>query len=119
MKVVFMFFGNISEIDASELMNWSSDDSKEIRIIDVREPMEIAQGTIPGALPMPMSTLGNRLHEIEKDRPVVFICRSGARSGQVVAHLVQNGFEDVHNLRGGVISWARSGFDFAAAAESI
>ncbi|OOZ39344.1 hypothetical protein BOW53_11860 [Solemya pervernicosa gill symbiont] len=112
-----MFF-NISEIDATELANWSGDEAKNIRIIDVRESMEIAQGTIPGAEAMPMSTLGNRLGEIDQERTTVFICRSGARSGQVVSHLAQHGFENVHNLKGGVIGWSRSGFDFVQIAQT-
>lgn len=108
-----MFFANVKEIDARELAEWINDDGRTFRIIDVREPMEIAQGSIPGAEAMPMSSLGNRLSELEQDEQVVFICRSGARSGQVVAYLAQNGFENVYNLRGGVIGWAQSGFDFA------
>lgn len=108
-----MFFSSVKEIDAKELAAWKSDEARSFRIIDVREPMEIAQGSIPGAEPMPMSTLGNRLSEIAKDEELVFICRSGARSGQVVAYLAQNGFENVYNLRGGVMGWAQNGFDFA------
>ena len=108
-----MFFMNVKEVDARELAEWISDESRKFRIIDVREPMEIAQGSIPGAVPMPMSTLGNRLSEIGQDEQLVFICRSGARSGQVVSYLAQNGFENVYNLRGGVIGWAQNGFGFA------
>lgn len=108
-----MFFTNVKEIDAKELATWIEDKAKDFRIIDVREPMEIAQGSIPGAEPMPISTLGNRIAEIGQDKEVVFICRSGARSGQVCAYLAQNGYENVYNLRGGVIGWAQNGFDFA------
>lgn len=111
--VGFMFFTNIKEIDARELAEWMSDESRTFRIIDVREAMEIAQGSIPGAEAMPMSTLGNRLGEIDRDEHLVFICRSGARSGQVVSYLAQNGFENAYNLRGGVIAWAQNGFEFA------
>jgi rhodanese-related sulfurtransferase len=108
-----MFFSNVKEIDAKELAAWMEDTSKAFRIIDVREPMEIAQGSIPGAEPMPLSSLGNRLGEIQSDQQVVFICRSGARSGQVCAYLSQNGFDHVYNLRGGVLGWAQNGFEFA------
>lgn len=108
-----MFFTNVKEIDARELAAWIEEKGKEFRIIDVREPMEIAQGSIPGAEAMPMSSLGNRIAEIGQDKEVVFICRSGARSGQVCAYLAQNGYENVYNLRGGVIGWAQSGFGFA------
>lgn len=108
-----MFFMNVKEIDARELAAWIEDASRDVRIIDVREPMEIAQGSIPGAEPMPMSTLGNRIAEIGQEKDVVFVCRSGARSGQVCAYLAQNGYENVYNLRGGVMGWAQNGFQFA------
>ncbi|MCW8957536.1 MAG: rhodanese-like domain-containing protein [Gammaproteobacteria bacterium] len=108
-----MFFANVKEIDARDLSEWISDEGRTFRIIDVREPMEIAQGSIPGAEAMPMSSLGSRLSEFDQQEEVVFICRSGARSGQVVAYLAQNGFENVYNLRGGVIGWAQNGLEFA------
>ena len=108
-----MFFANINEIDAATLAEWMNESSRAFRIIDVREQMEIAQGSIPGAEPMPMSSLGSRLQELKQDEEIVFICRSGARSGQVVAHLAQNGFDNVYNLRGGVLGWAQGGFEFA------
>ncbi len=108
-----MFFSNIKEIDAATLAEWLKSQSKAFRIIDVREQMEIAQGSIPGAEPMPMSSLGSRLPELKQEEELVFICRSGARSGQVVAYLAQNGFENVYNLRGGVLGWAQNGFEFA------
>ncbi len=111
-----MFFSNVKEIDAQELSQWMSDESKQFRIIDVREPMEIAQGSIPGAEAMPMSVLGSRLAELGQDEQLVFICRSGARSGQVCAYLAQNGFENAFNLRGGVIGWAQNGFEFVQVA---
>lgn len=108
-----MSFISINEISAPELDGWMKDESKDFRMIDVREMMEIAQGSIEGAEPMPMSMLGNHIQEIEKDRPVVFICRSGARSGQVCAYLTQHGYENVYNLSGGVISWNQHGLPFS------
>ncbi len=108
-----MLFSNIKEIDSKELANWIADESRQFRIIDVREPMEIAQGSIPGAEAMPLSSLGNRISELDNQQQVVFICRSGARSGQVCAYLAQNGYDNVYNLRGGVMGWAQNGFEFA------
>ncbi|GAB6040064.1 rhodanese-like domain-containing protein [Endothiovibrio diazotrophicus] len=105
-----MFSLPIQEIDATELKQWIEAKGEQFRIIDVREAMEHAQGTIPNAELMPLSTLGHRIQEIERDREVVFICRSGARSGQVCAYLANMGYEKVYNLRGGMIGWVRSGF---------
>ncbi|MEJ2061490.1 MAG: rhodanese-like domain-containing protein [Gammaproteobacteria bacterium] len=112
-----MFGPNFKEIDARELAGWLADENRDFRMIDVREPQELMQGSIPGVEAMPLSSLGNRLGEIDRERPVVFICRSGARSGQVCAYLAQNGYENVINLRGGVIGWAQSGFQFEAVSQ--
>ena len=65
-----MFFTNVKEIDAKELAAWMEDKSREFRIIDVREQMEIAQGSIPGAEPMPMSALSSRIGEIGQDKDI-------------------------------------------------
>ncbi len=77
-------------------------------LIDVREPEEHAQARIRGSVLMPMSELRQRLREIPRDREVIFYCRSGNRSGQVVEYLSdQLGYENVINLAGGIIAWYR------------
>ncbi|WP_455217855.1 rhodanese-like domain-containing protein [Kaarinaea lacus] len=101
-----MYF-NIKEIEAPELAKRLIGDKP--RMIDVREINEIAAGTVPGAEPMPMASIPARMHELSRDEEVVFICRSGARSAQVCMFLQQQGFENVINLRGGMMSWTRSG----------
>lgn len=76
-------------------------------LIDIRTPAEVAQGIIPGARFLPMHLIPLRLTEIPKDRDVVLYCRSGARSYQACSYLMQQGYERVINLRGGIIAWAR------------
>jgi len=100
----------IKEIEAPQLAQMM-DENEDLLIIDVREMHEINRGTIKGAIPMPMATVPLRLNEIPRDRDVVFICRSGARSGQVCMFLGQHGFDNAINLRGGMIGWVRSGFE--------
>jgi rhodanese-related sulfurtransferase len=100
----------IKEVDSPQLMS-KIDDNDELVIIDVREMHEISRGTIQGAIAMPMATVPLRMNEIPKDKEVVFICRSGARSGQVCMFLGQHDYDNVINLRGGMIGWVRSGFE--------
>lgn len=100
----------IKEVDSPQLMS-KIDDNEELVIIDVREMHEISRGTIQGAIAMPMATVPVRINEIPKDKEVVFICRSGARSGQVCMFLGQHGYDNVINLRGGMIGWVRSGYE--------
>jgi len=100
---------NIKEIDASALANWYDEKAEGFRVIDVREMNEIVAGTVPGADPMPMATVPLRMDELEKDKDLVVVCRSGARSAQVCMYLQQQGYERVFNLQGGMIAWASSG----------
>jgi rhodanese-related sulfurtransferase len=72
--------------------------------LDVREPYEWQEGRIRDALHIPLAELGRRLHELPNGRPIVAVCRSGSRSGSVVAPLRQLGY-DVVNLAGGLLAW--------------
>ncbi|MBL1274821.1 MAG: rhodanese-like domain-containing protein [Ectothiorhodospiraceae bacterium] len=101
-------FGNIKEIDAPELASWVDDESQPLRVIDVREIREIQQGTMPGAEPLPLATLPLNLGNFKPDEKLVIICRSGARSAQACMFLQEQGFENVYNLRGGMIGWAHN-----------
>ncbi|GIE96527.1 sulfurtransferase [Paractinoplanes rishiriensis] len=80
-------------------------------LIDVREPDEWAAGHAPGAHHLPMMEIPARMSEVPTDREVVVVCRSGGRSGQVVAYLMGNGWDNVHNLDGGMQSWQAVGRD--------
>ena len=102
-------YRNIKEVDASELAQRLHAQSDDIHVIDVREMNEYTAGTMPGAKAIPMATVPVRMNELEQDKELVVICRSGARSAQVCMFLQQQGFENVFNLRGGLMSWARSG----------
>lgn len=84
------------------------DQKNELQIVDVREPHEWAGGHIDGAHHIPMNDVPNRLAEIDRDRPVVTVCRSGNRSGQVAAYLAKAGFT-AYNMDGGMATWQRQG----------
>jgi rhodanese-related sulfurtransferase len=99
----------INEID-SESLRKRLTDGEDLLLVDIRTPAEIAQGAIPDALLMPMHLIPLRLSELPKEREIVVYCRSGARSYQACAYLMQQGYERTLNLRGGIIAWARHGF---------
>jgi rhodanese-related sulfurtransferase len=80
-------------------------------LLDVREPNEFADVRVPGSLLVPMSQLGSRLDEIPKDRPVLVMCAMGSRSQQVAGYLLQQGWEDVGNVAGGITTWERMGLE--------
>jgi rhodanese-related sulfurtransferase len=75
------------------------------QLVDVREPHEVALGTLPGARNIPLGELPVRLDELDPDRPVVLLCRSGARSTQAAELLTAEGFGDVVNLAGGMLAY--------------
>jgi rhodanese-related sulfurtransferase len=105
-----MFGMNVKEIDAIELNKWVSSPDSNFRVIDVRQMEEIAQGTVPKAEALPLSTLPTRLNEFSPEEKLVMVCRSGARSAQACMFMQQQGFSNVYNLRGGMMSWVQSGF---------
>lgn len=78
-------------------------------ILDVREDKEYQSGHIMGSIHIPLSSLSSRVSELKKykDNNVVLGCRSGSRSGRACGILKKNGFEKVHNLRGGVLAWEK------------
>ena len=71
------------------------------KIVDVRSPAEFADGAYPGAINIPLPLLPLRMKELEpRETPIVLYCASGARSGQGMRFLRQNGFTDVINAGG-------------------
>lgn len=73
------------------------------QLIDVREPDEVAGGTLPGAINIPLGELPDRVDELDPTRTVVLLCRSGARSAMAAEFLTSRGFDDVVNLAGGML----------------
>jgi len=78
-------------------------------LVDVREPNEFAAFRAEGAALLPLSTFLLRYRELPRDRPLLMICQTGARSGQATAFLLANGWTDVVNVSGGTLAWERAG----------
>lgn len=76
-------------------------------ILDVRSMKEFNDGHIVNAVNIPLNGLGSNLKQMEKHRnkPIVMVCRSGSRSGSACSMMRKNGFENVKNLRGGMLAW--------------
>jgi len=78
-------------------------------LVDVREPNEFAGSRADGAVLLPLSNFLLRYRELPRDRPLLMICQTGARSGQATAFLLANGWSDVVNVAGGTLAWERAG----------
>ena len=76
-------------------------------LVDVRELFEREIVDLPqhGQLSIPTGEFIERMGELDSAKEVVVYCRSGGRSEQVARYLMQNGFEQVLNLRGGILGW--------------
>lgn len=76
-------------------------------VVDVRSMAEFKDGHIVNAINIPLNGFDNNLKQLEKyrDRPIVAVCRSGSRSGAACNMLRKHGFDNVKNLRGGILAW--------------
>lgn len=74
--------------------------TNEVRI-DVRTPTEFAEGSLPGAINLPLDQLRDHLAELDPTRPAVTFCKIGQRGYVAQRILLQRGFRSVMNLKGG------------------
>ncbi|MFT6372442.1 MAG: rhodanese-related sulfurtransferase [Gammaproteobacteria bacterium] len=99
----------IKEISVSELSQLI-ESKNNFKLIDIRTPVEIKRGVIPGAktLPMHLVPLNLNYFSTTQERVVIY-CRTGSRSAQVCRFLDKQGLTNACSLRGGVVKWASSG----------
>jgi rhodanese-related sulfurtransferase len=92
---------------------------RQVQIIDVREPEEFngPLGHVPGATLIPLGTLVDKQALLERQKPVVVVCRSGARSAQATLMLGKAGFDKVANLSGGMLRWRAQRFQVEGGAD--
>jgi rhodanese-related sulfurtransferase len=101
---------SINEVTPTEAMELLDGDAV---LIDVRQESEWDLGHAPMATLIPLAELPDHLEELPRDRVVVCVCRSGARSLRAATFLQENGY-DVRNLTGGMIAWATEDLPFVS-----
>ena len=99
---------NVKDIGVQDLSEWMQDEARDVHVVDVRTPQEVMAGSIAGAQPIPLHLIPLRIQDLPKDRDVVFVCRTGARSAQATAFVAGRGMDNAHNLRGGLVDWVRN-----------
>ena len=87
----------------------------ELQLVDVREPAELAAVRIGGAIHIPLGQLSSRLDELDRGRPVAFLCASGTRSAMATRTGAKAGL-NARNVQGGIKAWARAGLPLSTAA---
>jgi sulfur dioxygenase len=104
-------FAGVWEIDPHGLEEVTGEHEGTVQILDVREPAEFTGplGHIAGAVLIPLGELAGRAGELERERPIVTVCRAGGRSAQATVILQKAGFQEVANLTGGMLRWRAEG----------
>ena len=93
------------QLSVKDLHEWLKS-GKDFQLIDVREPYEYEIANL-GAILIPKGEILRHLDEIDRTKDVVFLCRSGKRSQDVIDLLrAEEGFTNLYNLRGGILAWA-------------
>jgi sulfur dioxygenase len=90
---------------------WVEEHTKDLQVLDVREPDEFCGplGHIVGAQLVPLGKLADEIAHIDRDIPIVTVCRAGGRSAQATVLLRRAGFAKVANLAGGMLRWRAQG----------
>jgi rhodanese-related sulfurtransferase len=94
----------MNEITVQELKE-KLDKGEDFQLIDVREDFEYETSNL-GGQSIPLGGILIEADKISKDKPVVVMCRSGKRSAAAIMQLEQQGFNNLSNLRGGILAWA-------------
>jgi rhodanese-related sulfurtransferase len=79
-----------------------------VQLVDVREPYEWEAGRIAGARHIELERLVSEADSLDRERPVLFYCRVGSRSGMAAEAFRRAGY-DAHSIDGGLVEWDRRG----------
>ena len=89
-----------------QALNKKIKNNEQFSLIDVRENKELEISKISQAIHIPMNTIPDNLNHIPSTQPIIIMCKSGGRSAQVCEYLQNQGYSNIYNLKGGIISWA-------------
>lgn len=92
----------IEHVPARHWESWR--DQNDAVVIDVREPFEWARGTLDGCETIALSSLPNAAQTMDKEKPVLLVCATGARSTTAAAWLTSMGFSKAASMAGGVVA---------------
>jgi rhodanese-related sulfurtransferase len=91
----------------------------DLQLVDGRAAAETANGTIPGAIEIPLAVLADSIDALDRDLPVVIYCASCYRSQVAASVLAAAGFANVSDLLGGYGAWRAAGLPVAGAGDHI
>lgn len=94
-----------TDIEPGRLAVWLEQDPAGVQLVDVREPYEREAGRIEGSRHIPMMALADEASSLDRERPVVFYCRVGARSTMAAQAFRAAGYQAL-SMSGGLVRWA-------------
>ncbi|MEO0598664.1 MAG: rhodanese-like domain-containing protein [Chloroflexota bacterium] len=103
-----LFGGGVESIDIDTYLAEYKPNKNHV-LIDVRTPKEFKAERVANAKNIPLNTINKNMNKIPKDRPVVLMCRTGNRSGMAARQLMNAGYENIVNLKGGILRWKAQG----------
>jgi rhodanese-related sulfurtransferase len=89
------------------LARWPQMPESQVTLLDVREHEELELARLAQAKHIPMREIPQRMGEFDRGKPLIVMCHSGQRSRIVAQYLLDNGFDDVFNLAGGIDAWSQ------------
>lgn len=101
-----IFRGDVRFISCHELRR-KMEAGETFRLVDVRSQSEYEDGSIPGAVLMPIDEFRERMHALDKKEETVIYCRSSYRAYLAYRILANQGFHDIKCLNGSYLSWVR------------
>ena len=84
----------------------SLDKGDKLVLVDVREEWEYSLAKLDGSILIPLGTLSQSLARLNRDSEIIAICHHGMRSADATNFLLQQGFQNVKNLVGGIDAWS-------------
>ncbi len=105
---------NIKTVDVHELKN-KMDNDTNLCLIDVREINEWQALHIPGAIHIPKDRITSEIITKipNKNQPIYLHCKAGVRSLYAAQSLMDNGYQEVYSVDGGIMDWANNGYPVA------
>lgn len=96
----------ITKITAKEMQAALKND---VQLVDVRTPLEFSQGHIKNAKNINVKAEGfkDKIQQLDKDKPVYIYCKSGHRSNIAAQEMVELGFTEIYDLKGGIVAWEK------------
>ena len=96
----------MDELTASEAARVIDKDPDNHVLLDVREAVELQMAALDDVVHIPMGEIPARIDELDRDKTIICLCKSGGRSAQVGRYLLEQGFTQVVNLAGGINAWS-------------